>query len=286
MKQGILIYAHNNRTVNYALMAIIAGGLAKKHLGQPASLVTDQATVDWMIESNIHDRACTVFENIFVVPRPETNNSRGLYDGTERSVVQFTNTNRYSAYDITPYQRTLLIDADFLVFSNRLTEFWNIDTDIMIGESINDIYDNQRLGYHDRYVSDVGIKLYWATTVMFTKNDNSKIFFDLVRHILDNYQYYADTYRFDSKQYRNDIAFSIAKHILDGFEQSLIGCLPPVLTMLDRDILQSVNGDKLTVLVSPKLDSNYCAAALRGIDIHVMNKQSIIRNSDQLLELI
>jgi hypothetical protein len=286
MKQGILIYAHNNRTVNYALMAIIAGGLAKKHLGQPASLVTDQATVDWMIESNIHDRACTVFENIFVVPRPETNNSRGLYDGTERSVVQFTNTNRYSAYDITPYQRTLLIDADFLVFSNRLTEFWNIDTDIMIGESINDIYDNQRLGYHDRYVSDVGIKLYWATTVMFTKNDNSKIFFDLVRHILDNYQYYADTYRFDSKQYRNDIAFSIAKHILDGFEQSLIGCLPPVLTMLDRDILQSVNGNKLTVLVSPKLDSNYCAAALRGIDIHVMNKQSIIRNSDQLLELI
>ena len=286
MKQGILIYAHNNRTVNYALMAIIAGGLAKKHLGQPASLVTDQATVDWMIESNIHDRACTVFENIFVVPRPETNNSRGLYDGTERSVVQFTNTNRYSAYDITPYQRTLLIDADFLVFSNRLTEFWNIDTDIMIGESINDIYDNQRLGYHDRYVSDVGIKLYWATTVMFTKNDNSKIFFDLVRHILDNYQYYADTYRFDSKQYRNDIAFSIAKHILDGFEQSLIGCLPPVLTMLDRDILQSVNGNKLTVLVSPKLDSNYCAAALCGVDIHVMNKQSIIRNSDQLLELI
>jgi hypothetical protein len=227
-----------------------------------------------------------VFENIFIVPRPETNNSRGLYDGTERSVVQFTNTNRYSAYDITPYQRTLLIDADFLVFSNRLTEFWNIDTDIMIGESINDIYDNQRLGYHDRYVSDVGIKLYWATTVMFTKNNNSKIFFDLVRHVLDNYQYYADTYRFDSKQYRNDIAFSIAKHILDGFEKSSIGCLPPVLTMLDRDILQSVNGDKLTVLVSPKLDSNYCAAALRGIDIHVMNKQSIIRNSDQLLELI
>jgi len=286
MKQGILIYAHNNRTVNYALMAIIAGGLAKKHLDRPASLVTDQATVDWMIESNIHDRACTVFENIFIVPRPETNNSRGLYDGTERSVVQFTNTNRYSAYDITPYQRTLLIDADFLVFSNRLTEFWNIDTDIMIGESINDIYDNQRLGYHDRYVSDVGIKLYWATTVMFTKNNNSKIFFDLVRHVLDNYQYYADTYRFDSKQYRNDTAFSIAKHILDGFEKSSIGCLPPVLTMLDRDILQSVNGDKLTVLVSPKLDSNYCAAALRGIDIHVMNKQSIIRNSDQLLELI
>jgi hypothetical protein len=30
MTRGILIYAHNNRTVDYALMAIISGGLAKK----------------------------------------------------------------------------------------------------------------------------------------------------------------------------------------------------------------------------------------------------------------
>jgi hypothetical protein len=285
MTKGILIYAHNNRTVDYALMAIISGGLAKKHLGQPASLVTDQATVDWMIESKIYDKATTVFENIFTVPRPESNNSRGLYDGTERSVVQFINGNRNSAYDITPYQRTLLIDADFLIFSNRLAEYWDVDSDVMIGESINDIYDNQRMGYHDRYVSDVGVKLYWATTVMFTKNTYSKMFFDLVRHVKDNYQYYADTYRFDSKQYRNDISFSVAKHMLNGFEQVSTGCLPPVLTLLDRDILHSVDAEKLTVLVSTKLDSNYCAAVLRDTDIHIMNKQSIVRHSAKLLEI-
>ena len=286
MIKGILIYAHNNRTVDYALMAIISGGLAKKHLGQPASLVTDQATVDWMIESKIYEKAKTVFENIFTVARPGSNNFRGLYDGTERSVVQFINGNRNSAYDITPYQRTLLIDADFLIFSNRLSEYWDIDSDVMIGESINDIYDNQRMGYHDRYVSDVGVKLYWATTVMFTKNTYSKMFFDLVRHIKDQYQYYADTYRFDSKQYRNDIAFSVARHILGGFEQSPMGCLPPVLTLLDRDILHSVDASKLTVLVSPKLNDNYCAASIQNLDIHIMNKQSIVRHSDRLLELI
>ena len=32
MKKGILIYAHNNRSVDYALMALISGGLAKKKL--------------------------------------------------------------------------------------------------------------------------------------------------------------------------------------------------------------------------------------------------------------
>lgn len=286
MTKGILIYAHNNRTVDYALMAVISGGLAKKYLGQPASLVTDQTTVDWMIESDIYNRAVEIFEQIFVVKRPGSNNMRSLHDGTERSNVQFLNENRYSAYEITPYNRTLLIDADFLVLSNRLNEYWDVDSDVLIGDCINDIYDQQRLGYHDRYVSDVGIKLYWATTVMFTKNRYSKMFFDLVRHIQDNYQYYADTYRFDARQYRNDIAFSVARHVLDGFEQTNIGSLPPVLTLQDRDMLYSVSDERLTVLVSPKLDCNYCPAVIKNVDIHVMNKQSIVRNSVNLLGLI
>jgi len=285
MTQGILIYAHNSRSVDYALMSVISGGLAKKYLNVPASLVTDKFTIDWMKDSGIYDIANTVFENIIIVEKPQTNNSRKLYDGTNNVVVPFINSNRSSAWDLTPYDRTLLIDSDFLIFSNRLSEYWNVDTDLMIGESLNDIYDNTRVGYHDRYISDVGIKLYWATTVMFTKNTKTKIFFELVKHIKDNYQYYADTYRFDSKQFRNDIAFSVAKHILNGFEQTNNEDLPPVLTLLDKDVLYSAD-KKLTVLISPRCDSTFCAAVISDTDIHIMNKQSIIRNKDSLLELI
>ena len=285
MTRGILIYAHNSRSVDYALMSVISGGLAKKYLNVPVSLITDASTVNWMKNSGISDIANKIFEHIIIDNNPQTNNSRKLYDGLDNTVVPFLNFNRSSAWDLTPYDRTLLIDSDFLIFSNRLSEYWNVDSDLMIGESIKDICDTSRVGYHDRYISDVGIKLYWATTVMFTKNEKTKIFFDLVTHIKNNYQYYADTYRFDSKQFRNDIAFSVAKHILNGFEQTNTEDLPPVLTLLDRDVLCSVN-KKLTVLVSPKLDSNFCAAATSGIDIHVMNKQSIIRNKDALLELI
>ena len=285
MTQGILIYAHNSRSVDYALMSVISGGLAKKYLKVPVSLVTDKFTVDWMKDSQIYDIANRIFEHIIIVEKPQTNNSRKLHDGAENVLVPFINSNRSSAWELTPYDRTLLIDSDFLIFSNRLSEYWNVDSDLLIGESIKDIYNNNRVGYHDRYISDVGIKLYWATTVMFTKNERTKIFFDLVTHIKNNYQYYADTYRFDSKQFRNDIAFSIAKHVLNGFEQNNTEDLPPVLTLLDKDILYSVD-KKLTLLVSPKLDSNFCAAAIDGMDIHVMNKQSIIRNKDALLELI
>ncbi len=285
MTRGIVIYAHNSRSVDYSLMSIISGGLAKKYLEVPVSLITDKFTLSWMKESGIYDKADEIFEHIIVDNSAQTNNSRKLYDGIDNTVVPFLNFNRSSAWDLTPYERTLLIDSDFLIFSNRLSEYWDVDSDLLIGESIKDIYDNNRVGYHDRYISDVGIKLYWATTVMFTKNSKTKIFFDLVTHIKNNYQYYADTYRFDSKQFRNDIAFSVAKHILNGFEQIDTEDLPPVLTLLDRDILHSVD-KKLTVLVSPRLDSNFCAATVSGVDIHVMNKQSIIRNKNALLELI
>jgi hypothetical protein len=239
-----------------------------------------------MKESGIHQQAESVFDQIILTDRPDTNNQRRLYDGVTDEVVPFINADRYSVWELTPYERTLLIDSDFLIFSNQLNEYWDVDQDVMIGNAINDIYDQKRLGYHDRYVSDTGIKLYWATTVMFTKNQTSKFFFDTVAHVKENYRYYADLYRFDSRQYRNDISFSVAKHIMEGFEATDQQMLPPVLTALDRDVLAEVSDKKLTFLVNYNLDNNFCAAALSNIDVHVMNKQSIHRNKDQLLELI
>jgi hypothetical protein len=288
MNKGALIFAHNNREIDYALMSIISGGLAKKHLNIPVTLVTDTTTREWMEKSNIYSKAKEVFENIIEVEKPVSENSRRLYDGVEHNkVVPFANSNRCLAWELTPYDRTLLLDSDYLIFSDHLNQYWDLDEDILISESINDVYDQKRLGYHDRYVSDTGVHLYWATTVIFTKNQRSKSFFDMVDFVKENYQYYGDLFRFNTQQYRNDISFSVAKHILSGFETDKITNLPPVLTALDRDVLHSVDDDgKLTFLVSPKLDSNYCVAAFKNTDIHVMNKKSIVRNAEALLGLI
>jgi hypothetical protein len=286
MNNGILMYAHNTRAVDYALMAIISAGLAKKNLSVPVSLVTDKSTIDWMKESNIYVKAVEIFEHIIEVERPQTNNSRRLNDGVNNSIVPFINSNRDSAWELTPYDRTLLIDTDFFILSNRLQEFWEVDADVLIGDSINDVFSQNRLGYHDKYISDTGIKMYWATTVMFTKNETSKFFFELVNHIRDNYNHYADLFRFDNRQYRNDISFSIAKHILQGYEEDQSISLPPVLTALDKDILYDVVDNQFKFLIDYNLDSNFCAANISAIDIHIMNKQSIIRHKDKLLEII
>lgn len=286
MNKGIVIYAHNNRKLDYAFMAVVAGSLATTHLKVPVSIITDQSTIEWMKESEIYKKAEMLFDNIIIVDRPDTDNRRRLSDGTSEDVVPFLNSTRTSIWELTPYDRTLLIDSDYFIFSDHLNEYWDIDQDIMIGESVNDINDKDRMGYHDRYVSDTGIKLYWATTVMFTKNERSKFFFDTVSYVKENYSFYADLYRFDPRQYRNDISFSIAKHIIDGFETINQVMLPPVLTAIDRDILCEVTQTGLTFLINYDLGTNFCAAKMSNIDIHIMNKQSIQRNRNQLLSLI
>lgn len=286
MNKGILIYAHNNRTIDYAALAIISAGLAKKSLEVPASLITDASTVSWMQESDAYSLCQQVFEQVILVDRPAPGNQRRLHDGATVGTVPFANSNRHTAWQLTPYDRTLLIDSDYLVFSNHLGEYWNVDSDVMLGAAINDICAVDRLGFLDRHVSAVGVKMYWATTVMFTKNHMAQRFFACVEHVYANYKYFADIFRFDPTQFRNDIAFSVAKHVLDGFEESVAGSLPPVLSVLDKDILYSVEKNKLTFLVDISLNQNYCLAAVSGADVHVMNKQSIIRNQTQLLELI
>lgn len=286
MNNGILIFAHNSTDVDYAKMATVSASLAKKALKVPVSLATDSHTANWMEDSGLMVSAKEIFDKIIIVDKPVTDNKRSLHDGIDVKSVPFVNSNRCIAYDITPYNRTLLIDSDFLIFSDRLNQYWDATDDVLISRTVVDVSYKDRFGYHDRYISDTGIPLVWATTVMFTKNEVAKTFFDLVNTIRNNYERYSQLYRFDSRQYRNDIAFSIADHIMSGFETRNYVSLPPLVTSLDRDVLFDVSpSGALKFLISPDLNLDFCAASISGLDVHVMNKQSIIRNADKLLGL-
>ena len=81
--------------------------------------------------------------------------------------------------------------------------------------------------------------------------------------------------------------YGVAKHFLDGFETNLTNTLPPLLTVMDHDMLWSVDDNKLLFLIAgPLTEGKYQACAIKDTDVHVMNKQSIIRNKEKLLELI
>jgi hypothetical protein len=285
MNKGIVILAHNNRKVDYSKMALISARFAGKNLNAPVSLITDIDTINWMKQDNTWNEAQSIFDKIITVERPADKNQRILYDGMDHDCVPFLNSNRSSIWQHTPYERTLLIDSDFIVCSDKLNHYWDVDEDILISDGLNDI-QGDRVGILDQRVSETGIHLYWATTVMFTKNKNSKIFFDLVDFVRENYKYYADLFRHRSDQYRNDISFSVAKHILDGFEKSQIS-LPSIFTIQDKDVLEKINDDgRMIFSIKSKLDTeSFYLASIKDQDVHIMNKQSIIRHYERLMTL-
>lgn len=283
MNKGIVLFAHNNRQIDYAKMSILTAKLANKNLKVPVSLVTDPSTVSWMKESKIFQEAADIFDKIIITSRPEDRNMRNFGDGKSFVAAPFTNGNRFNVWDHTPYERTLLIDTDFLVLTNNLNNYWNVDSDLLMSPKYNDIIGKDRIGYLDTHISETGLEMYWATTVMFTKNQNTKIFFNLVDHIKQKYKMFADVYRFNPIIYRNDIAFSIAKHIMNGFQKINEYNLPDVFSVTDKDILYDVDKGILKFILSHR--DNTIAASVSSKDVHIMNKFSIVRNYDKLMEL-
>ncbi len=286
MNKGSIIFAHNSRFIDYSLTATVSGLLIKENLKVPVSLITDDSTIEWMKTSGTYEKSKKIFDKIITVDRPSTDNQRIISDCFTSQNVPFINSNRYSVWDLTPYDRTLLIDSDFLVLSNSLNEYWQVDEDLMLSPGMNDIRGD-RYGILDKWVAETGISLYWATTVMFTKNENTKIFFDLVNFIRENYFLYSEIFRFNPKVYRNDIAFSIAKHIINGFESKSNINLPEILTVQDKDNIVNMNTEQITVLIKdPMRDIGMNLAKILKQDVHVMNKEAIVRSSKTLLEMI
>ena len=112
MNKGIVLFAHNNRQVDYALMSIIAGGLAKKHLSVPVSLITDDSTVEWLKECDKYSVAESVFDKIIITERPVTANTRNLNDGNLKNVVASLVKNRGNVGDTEKAFKQLHLDAD------------------------------------------------------------------------------------------------------------------------------------------------------------------------------
>jgi hypothetical protein len=282
MNNGVLIFVFNNRDIDYARSSLIAGFLAQKNLNVPVSIVTDESTVKWMKESKIYQYAEKLFDKIILIERSNSLNYRNIRNGgLEKKSVLFLNDSRCRAWDLTPYDRTLLIDSDFLIYSDRLSEYWQAESSILISSALKDIRGD-RVGYHDKYVSDTGPALRWATTVMFSKDQESKIFFTLVETIKENYQYFSDLYSFPVDQYRNDISFTIAQHMLSGFIESLDYFLPPVLTVQDLDSIQDIGKDFVRFFINDPLTGNdNFLCLLRNTDVHIMNKNAIVENFDK-----
>jgi hypothetical protein len=262
----------------------LSARLASKYLQVPVSLIADKDTI-----ANIHNNFSSSklpFDKIIEVSKPQQDNKRRLRLSPDpKTLLDFINGNRSSVWYLTPYDRTLVIDSDFLIFSDTLGKYWNDPHELLITPGMLNLQENNH-SPREYPISEYTINQLWATNIMFTKSEETKILFDLVDYIKDNYEYFSYLYEFNNAMFRNDYAFSIACHIMSAYGlEPCYGNLPIPLWFIDTDdIFDIKDNGQISFLVKDMQDNFYITRAL-GQDVHIMNKHAILSNIPKLMEL-
>ena len=271
MSRGVIIFAQNNSEIDYARIALHAAERVKKYLEVPVTLITDSK--DWLLSSQ--PIAEQVFDKIIDVDAA-TQQTKKFYDGTLSSKnLTWKNLNRSDCFDLSPYDETLVIDSDYLICSENLKHIWNNKNDFLIYQDSFDIAQ-WRDQSSFKFLNQLSIPFYWATVFYFKKTPANEDFFNLIKHIKQNWSYYRALYNIDSTVFRNDFAFSIALNLM-GTE--FFGLLPGKMNyILDRDLLIEMNNNVLKFLVEKKnYAGEYILTKTKKLDVHVMNKYSLSR---------
>lgn len=272
MSKGILLFALNSE-MNYVKLAIKLTERIKHYLNLPVTIITDS-------EDYLHKNFnSNIFDNI-IRKKDNTGQTKKFCDGhgfSER--YTWKNSNRASAYQITPYDQTLVMDVDYVINSDFLLNVFNQQKDFLCFRKSCDLAGWRNTAEFE-YINQYSIPFYWATVFYFTKVKSNEIFFSLIEYIRDNWEYYRLIYQINDKKFRNDYAFSIAIHLLNGNDGDLFSDTFPgkMFYTLDKDILLKINKESMTFLVEKeKVLGEFTGVKTNGLDVHVMNKFSLLR---------
>jgi hypothetical protein len=243
MTTGALIFARNNEHTDYVSMAHWSAKNIERHLGIPAHIVTDDTRTD--------------------------SGSRNFADvGT----VTWHNTNRMDAYKLTPWDRTLVLDADYVVASNQLRGVLDCNEDFLAHRRAYDVTgcnDFQGLNWF----GDVGMPMWWATVMVFNKSKTAELIFDSMAMIRNNWAHYRNIYKISNATYRNDHALSIALLIVNGHTLDHPGIPWKLASLTPEHKLTQIDQDKYRVdYINTQNQSRWIE--LRQ-DFHAMGKHQL-----------
>jgi hypothetical protein len=276
MTQGVVLIARNNNEVDYVKQAAFLATRITKYLNLPTTLITDN--LEYIVKNNLEDR----FDNVITLSNHQGYTIKKYKDGLiYQSALDFKNTDRSSVYDLTPYDETLLLDTDLIVSDSTLKNCFTQRSNLMMYSKAFEL-SGWRDMHEFQFITDAGPKFYWATAVFFRKTSENKIFFNLIKHIQENWVHYKKIYQVVSPVFRNDFAFSIAAHVMNGYTLgNFISEMPGTLYFTtDRDELISLTEDNFLFLIEKENQHEQFLAKIKGKTVHVMNKYSLDRIID------
>jgi len=289
MSRGSVLFAHNNKEIDYLKIACTNALMISYNLKVPVTLVTDEGTLAWGKKS-YPELLADCFDNIIIVDKDtKFRNTKNYADTSDHNdKLPFYNCNHSDVYRLTPYNETLFIDADYLIMSTSLSNCWGSNNDVMVSHNIYSPMDLNNP--HTDSIDDLGIKLYWATVIYFRKSSLAEHLFSIINHVQHNYGYYRELYLFNNGIFRNDHAVSIAIHMLNGFTNNnpIIPELPinGLLMSWDTNDIKSVDINSMVLYAAkPGERGKFILVCINNTDIHIMNKWAIGRVSDRLISL-
>jgi hypothetical protein len=230
MTTGALIFAFNNEQTDYVAMAEWSARRIRRHLDIPVAVVTDVDPGDPRVSGF----------NRVIAADAATGGTRWFEDYAK--TVSWHNAGRVDAYSLTPWDRTLVLDADYVVCSSTLKTLLTADTDFLCHKNAWDTKNGQPLDGLNTF-GRYHMPMWWATVMMFRKSNTAQYIFDSMQMVRNHWQHYRDLYHIDRSTYRNDFALSIALGIVSGhtghvdeIPWDLASVLPDTkLTQLDED---------------------------------------------------
>jgi len=277
MTTGAIIFAQNNGGIDYVKLANFSASRVEQYLGIPVSIITDSSK--WLL-SNFPDHN---FDQVIDLPKDTAQQTKKFNDGKLSSkVLDWKNLSRNQVYNLTPYDKTLVLDSDYILNSAVLKPALDLDHDFQIYQHSFDL----ALGRYPaefKTINQYSIPFFWATVFIFQKNPLVEVFFNLLDHIKSNWIYYRTLYTIDAPVFRNDFAVSIAIHIMSGNTTNSFATELPgkMIYTADTDILVTAEGNSMQFLVEKKnYSGEYLISKTSGLDVHIMNKYSLVRFID------
>jgi len=288
LPRGYVIYAHNNPSIDYGSMALCNALLIKKHLKENAvALIADSGTIGHLEKTYDDSLLQRAFDRMIIDEPDETLLSTRRFFDTRYShfTDRYRNLNRPNIYDLTPFDETILIDADYLQLDSSLDNAWGSVEDFMCNSKTRDLdHKINNFGFDNRF-NEMSIPLYWATAVYFAKTEKSQLIFQLMNYVKENYAYYQYLYRFHHSGYfRNDYALSIAIHLANNLmEWNSIANLPTdyILFSLEDDEMHRFEDGQCIITSEPNGGEFHMHRVISNV--HVMNKRALLRHKEEII---
>jgi hypothetical protein len=258
MTSGALIFAYNNEQIDYLSLARWSAANIHRHLGIPTAIVTDQ------------DFEAKDYEHIVKASCEHTN--RRWFDDFEQNVV-WRNQGRVDSYELSPWDRTLVLDADYVVASDRLKILLNSNLEFACHDLAYDLTNQNDFSALNVFGLNA-MPMSWATVMFFRRCDHSRLIFETMQMIRQNWNHYKTLYHNHSPSYRNDHALSIALLVVNGHTFAQTSVPWKLASLTPRVNLQQIDPDHYRVTYATAQGKQQYLD-IQQQDFHAMGKQQL-----------